>query len=289
MRSEFSSELGPEFSRGGDFAGPRLGSGAIGNGSPTPIPLGGRQRSSAVLTAPGTEDEVRVSRKPGSRFPAFGTYVYAVEGYEQATAFGRRQLPSEMTMTVHRSENADASAGSDAPSLESNEIILDLYFSDDHEEREIVAYRPAGMAFTYEASSVTFGPGVSQTSEATYEPPMLQIPARLQEGAVVKGTSTATAPDGTQSRVEDWTVEVEGRSELEVAGESTPAWVIAIERKTQSSSDDQVSRMRRYWFDPKRGIWVKWEETMRGSEEFGPGAFSYSTEFTATLERVEPV
>jgi hypothetical protein len=50
-----------------------------------------------------------------------------------------------------------------------------------------------------------------------------------------------------------------------------------------------VTRSRKYWLDPDRSLWVKWEEHMIGSQNFGPGKFTYTTDFTATLKRAEPL
>ena len=32
---------------------------------------------------------------------------------------------------------------------------------------------------------------------------------------------------------------------------------------------------------------MKWSETLNGSQDVGPGAFSYQTQFTATLTRID--
>ena len=218
------------------------------------------------------------------RFPDLGRYVYRVDGYEEAGPFGRRQYPPEMTTTIHRTQPTDPTV----PELEDDELIFDLYFSDDHEEREIVAFRPEGILFTYEAGSVTFGPA-TRTSEATYEPAMLQIPIPLAEGAQVTGTSEARTPSGEVSRVEDWTVQVLRREDVSVLGETVSAWVVRIERRSRPGSSEQVTRSRTYWFDTARSLWVRWEETLTGSQQFGLGRFTYRTAFTATLDRVEPL
>src|SRR5207253_9524643 len=102
-----------------------------------------------------------------------------------------RDLPATMAMTV-----------APAPDGGATQRVLDLRFSDQHEEREIVDFAASGPAFVYEAGSVTFGP-YTQTSEADYAPPMLQVPLPLRAGDVVSGTSKASA------RTEDWTVRVE--------------------------------------------------------------------------------
>jgi hypothetical protein len=130
---------------------------------------------------------------------------------------------------------------------------------------------------------------VTQESEATYEPPMLQVPLPIKEGATYDGTTRATDVDGTERRVEDWTVTVEGAEEVEALGETISAWRVKIDRQSQPGSAEQLARSRTYWFDPARAIWVKWEETTRSMQDFGPGSFTYNTHFTATLDRIEPL
>lgn len=237
---------------------------------------GGPTARSRETTASATSDAFAT--------PALGTYVYDVDGYEEATAFGRRSYPEEMHMTVHRSQPS----AEDVPKLEPNEMIFDLDFSSEHEEREIVAFDETGVSFTYEAGSVTFGP-VTRTSEATYEPPMLQVPLPLTRGARRSGTSEATTPDGEHARTEDWTVEVGGRELLPVLGEQRETWVVRIERASRPGSSEQVERSRTYWVDTDLGIWVQWTEELDGSQALGPGTFRYRTEFTATLDRIEPL
>jgi hypothetical protein len=189
-----------------------------------------------------------------------------------------------MTTTVHRTQPTEPNV----PRLKEDEVIFDLYFSNDHEEREIVAYRPDGILFTYEAGSVTFGP-VTRTSEAIYDPPMLQILVPLLDGARQNGTSRAINDQGDVVRTEDWAVEVIGREVIDVIGEPVDAWVVRINRQSRPGDSEQVTRTRTYWFDAERSLWVKWDEKLDGSQEFGPGDFTYHTEFTATLSRVEPL
>jgi hypothetical protein len=280
------SERPPRFGRGGAFVGSLANPGAIAEdySIPTAEPRSnGRLRSEAVLRAPDTPGPDALT-EPGvaPRFPTFAHYVYVVDGYEEATAFGRRNYAPEMTTTVHRTQPTDPNV----PKLEDDEVIFDLYFSDDHEEREIVAFRPEGILFTYEAGSVTFGPA-TRTSEAVYDPPMLQIPVPLREGVQVKGTSNAKDSSGNTTRTEDWTVTVLRTEQLQILGEQVGTWVVKIERQSRPGGSESVTRTRTYWFDPNRSIWVKWEEKLSGAQDFGPGSFSYQTEFTATLSRIE--
>jgi hypothetical protein len=133
---------------------------------------------------------------------------------------------------------------------------------------------------------VTFGPA-TRTSEAVYDPPMLQIPVPLREGVQVKGTSNAKDSSGNTTRTEDWTVTVLRTEQLQILGEQVGTWVVKIERQSRPGGSESVTRTRTYWFDPNRSIWVKWEEKLSGAQDFGPGSFSYQTEFTATLSRIE--
>jgi hypothetical protein len=115
-----------------------------------------------------------------------------------------------------------------------DETVFDFYFSDDHEERQIVRADGSGLAATFEGGSITFGPG-TQTSQADYAPPMLPVPAdggTRPPGTAAKGTSEAR--DGDQvTRVEDWTVTNAGTEEIDVAGQRTLTWVIKSERQNR--------------------------------------------------------
>jgi hypothetical protein len=202
--------------------------------------------------------------------PAVGTYVYDVAGSERATGFGSRSYPSTMTFDVHTSP--------DTP----GEAVVDLRFSQDHEEREILQRNADGLAFAFEGGSITFGPG-TQTSEADYDPPMLQIPTTLAPGATISGSSAAKNTDGSTSRVEDCTVSVIGQETIDIGGTAVDTWVVDVQRTTQPGSSDQVNRYRRYWYDPSRALWVRWHEIFHGSRDFGAISFTYDTDYTATL------
>jgi hypothetical protein len=277
----------PSFTRGGPFPSrePILNH-IILNTSPTPVPGQGTLHSSAVLTAPNTRDFTTPIAPGAFEFADEGVYVYHVDGWEQATAFGRRDYPPEMEMTVHR----PSTQTSGEPALKPNELDFDLDFSTEHEEREIVAYTAKGLAFTFEAGTVTFGPGFTRTSQATYAPPMTQIPVPLKAGATVTGTSDATDPStGKVTRTEDWTVKVLRQEAIEIMGKPVVTWVVQIDRQSRPGGSESDTRSRTYWFDPQLRIWVKWTEMLDGSQQIGPGAFSYQTQYTATLERIQPL
>lgn len=281
-RDEVSTDL-PSAIGDGALAGPQLGSNGLPRATATPGSQSVGSRSQAVLTAP-QDDETGAVLQPGSQSPTFARYVYDVDGYERSAAFGQQPLPTEAFMTVDRTPPPEG----DVPDLAKNELLFDLYFSEDQQERAIVSYGKSGMAFSYEAVSNEVDP-VAYSSESTYDPPVLQIPSELKKATSVKGSSTATSQDDTQTAIVDWTVTVDGREKIDVMGEPVDAWVVSMERRTQPGSGDQVTRSRTYWFDPARGLWVKWEETTSGTEPLGPGSITYTVDYTATLDRIEPL
>jgi hypothetical protein len=169
-----------------------------------------------------------------------------------------------------------------APGLKPDQVVADLRYSDSHEEREIIGYRGDGVYFDFEGGSVTFGPR-TETSEADYDPPMLQIPNPLAPGASRSGTSQAKSSAGSVTRTEDWKVRVLGQEPVAVLGTTVQAWKVQVDRQTKPGSADQVTRQRVYWYDPGRAMWVKFTETLDGTRQVGPGSFSYTSRLTATL------
>lgn len=212
----------------------------------------------------------------GPARPAMGTYTYAVDGEEGATGFGSRRFPNQMTTVVHG-----------GPGLAPEELVFDITYSDEHAERQIVAYRGDGVSFTFEAGRVTFGPG-SQTSEADYDPPMLQIPWPLEPGITRSGASKAKRGDGSVARTEDWKVTAVGIEPVQIEGGTVDAWKVQIDRRSRAGSPETVSRQRTNWYDPARGIWVKFEETVHGERSAGPSTFTYDSKLTATLTGFTP-
>lgn len=272
----------PVFSRGGSPFGSR----ALETPTPTEstptastatsTPTAGASATASVApSAPAESDRPRYVILPpeaAPRQPKQGNYIYHVEGSEEATGFGGRDFPPEMTMSVFRSDD-----------LRSDEIAFDLEYSDKHEEREILAYREDGISFTFEGGSVTFT--ITRTSDADYEPNMLQIPMPLRVGRRVSGFSRAHEADGHVTRIEDWTVEVLRRERIAVAGGTADTWVVRINRQSRPGSEESVTRTRTYWYDPGRRLWVKFTELMHGEQHFGPGAFTYDQRSTVTLVR----
>jgi hypothetical protein len=200
-----------------------------------------------------------------------GTYVYTVDGTEQAPFVGSRRYPDKMTTVVH--------AGS---GVESDQLIFDITYSDKHAEREIVGFRNDGVYFDFEGGSVTFGPR-TETSQADYEPPILEIPLPLQPGLSRTGVTQAKGADGKVSRTEDWKTTVLGQEAVTVGGATVNAWKVEVKRTFRPGSADQGYRNRTMWFDPARKIWVKYVEVFHGERKAGAFSFTYDSNITAVL------
>ena len=282
----------PAFRRGGVFASARQR--VASNGSPTIDPTTGVTVTPATgipnlaagpsatgaptrttpASAPTTPAATSGPLSPSASGPlALGVYTYALSGSESATGFGSRQYPADLTMTAHS-----------GPGVAKDQAVLDLFFSKDHSERDIVAYKSDSIAFTFEGGAITFGPA-TQTSEADYAPPMVQIPLPLRAGDTCHGTTEARSSNGSVSRVEDWTVSVVKQETLKIAGQDVPTWVVTLDRKTRKGSADQSIRNRTYWYDPARRIWVKWHEKMHGERKTLGFTFTYDTTYDAVLSR----
>lgn len=286
------------FRRGGAFvatralpsAAPSLADGPFGNFDATTItPLPARVlgattgRTSTGTNGPGSSatstssssSSTSTSAGPATTLPRLGTYLWDVSGTEGATGFGSRSFPDTMTMVAH-------AAGSDG-----REVVLDIAYSSNHSEREIVGYRDTGVFFDFEAGQVRFGPS-AQTNQGDYVPPMLQVPVAPVTGEVVKGTTQVKAGDGSVQRVEDWTVRVLGQEVVVVGGQSVPTWKVSIDRQNRAGSAQSVTRSRTYWYDPARHLWVKYTEKMHGQQSFGGLTFTYDDNLTATLRSFNP-
>jgi len=203
--------------------------------------------------------------------PAVGTYTFNLDGTEGASFVGNRKMPDKMTMVVHG-----------GPGLQADQLVFDITYSDKHAEREIVGFRNDGIYFDFEGGSVTFGPR-TETSQADYQPPILQIPLPLQAGLSRSGVSKAQNADGSLSRTEDWKATVLGQEAVTVGGATINAWKIDLQRKFRPGTPDQGYRNRTYWFDPARSIWVKYTEVFHGERHVAVGSFSYDSNITATL------
>jgi hypothetical protein len=208
--------------------------------------------------------------------PAVGTYTWTVDGTEGASFVGTRAYPSRMTMVVH------AGAG-----IEPDQLVFDLTYSDKHAERQIVGFRSDGIYFDFEGGSVTFGPR-TETSQADYEPPILQIPFPLQPGLSRSGVTKAKAANGSVSRTEDWKATVMGQEPVTVGGATVNAWKVQVDRKFRPGSADQGFRNRTMWFDPARNIWIKFTEVFHGERKEAGFSFSYDSNLTAVLASFTP-
>jgi hypothetical protein len=238
-----------------------------------------RARSGPAPTAPPTSRVAPASpptQPAGPGKPAVGTYTWTVDGTEGASFVGTRKYPEKMTMVVH------AGAG-----VEPDQLVFDITYSDKHVEREIVGFRNDGVYFDFEGGSVTFGPR-TETSEADYDPPILQIPLPLQPGLSRSGVTKAKATDGSVSRTEDWKTTVVGQEAVTVGGATVNAWKVEVQRKFRPGSADQGFRNRTLWFDPARHIWVKFVENFHGERRTAGFGFVYDSNLTAVLAGFTP-
>lgn len=227
-----------------------------------------------TATAPATPNTPAQPAGPGR--PAAGTYTWTVDGTEGASFVGSRKFPEKMAMVVH------GGAG-----LKPDQLVFDLTYSDKHAEREIVGFRNDGIYFDFEGGSVTFGPR-TETSQADYDPPILQIPSPLQPGLSRSGVTKATGADGKVSRTEDWKTTVIGQESVSVGGATINAWKIEVQRKFRPGTADQGFRNRTLWFDPARSIWVKFTEVFHGERHTAGFSFTYDSNVTATLASFTP-
>ncbi len=278
-QSNVDSDQGTELGRGG-----RLGSGnqslAEGApGTPTPLPTA-RPRSVAVVEAP--EDEAVDLAGSAPPFPTLGRYVFTVDGSESASFVGNRSYPAEMAMTVHRQTDQQTLE------LEPDELIFDLELSTNHKEREVVSYRKNGIVFTFESSDVNIG-NMNRSRAAKYSPPLLQVPIPLEDGDTRSGTSRMIGGNGMETGIEDWTVQVHGPDQIEVMGEDIDTWAVTLESKSRPGYDETVTRSRTYWLSPQRSIWVKFSEQLTRATGSGLTRMTYSSNYTATLSRIEPL
>ncbi len=216
------------------------------------------------------------SQPAGPGKPAVGTYTWTVDGTEAASFVGSRRYPDKMTMVVH------GGAG-----VEADQLVFDVTYSDKHAERQIVGFRNDGVYFDFEGGSVTFGPR-TETSQADYEPPILQIPTPLQPGLSRSGVSQAKGANGSVSRTEDWKTTVVGQEPISVGGTTVNAWKVQIDRKFRPGTPDQGYRNRTMWFDPARSIWVKFTEVIHGERHQAGFSFSYDSNLTAVLASFTP-
>jgi hypothetical protein len=256
----------------------------VGATTATSGPLATPTTRAASAATPGPTSPAKPAPTPtptpgppsASGKPALGTYTWSVNGTEGASFVGSRKFPDKMTMIVHT-----------APGLQPDQLVYDMTYSDKHAEREIVGFRNDGTYFDFEGGSVTFGPR-TETSQADYDPPILEIPSPLQAGFSKTGVSKAKGADGGVSRTEDWTVSVAGQEPVDVAGTTVNAWKVQVDRKFRPGSSDQGTRNRTMWYDPARHMWVKFVEVFHGERHVGIGSFTYDSNVTAVLAGFTP-
>ncbi|HYH51656.1 MAG TPA: hypothetical protein VEG38_19100 [Acidimicrobiia bacterium] len=171
--------------------------------------------------------------------------------------------------------------------VEADQLVFDLTYSDKHAERQIVGFRNDGIYFDFEGGSVTFGPR-TETSQADYAPPILQIPLPLQPGLSRSGVTQAKGADGKVSRTEDWKTTIVGQEAVTIGGATVNAWKVEVQRKFRPGSPDQGFRNRTMWFDPARNIWVKFVEVFHGERHTAGFSFTYDSNVTAVLASFTP-
>lgn len=256
---------------------PPSGAGASGAAEPPTHSGTGAGAIEAPAPAPtGAVPPVPAPAAPTMVLPALGTYTYAVSGHEAVTGFGSRQLPATMTVVVHR-----------ASGLPADGVVLDIHVSDQHNEREILEYRPDSVVMTFEAGAITFGP-MTQTSQADYAPAMAQAPLPATSGATLSGTSQARASDGSVSRVEDWTTTVVGAEAVAEPGGQVVCPIVQVQRRSRPGYPEVETRSVTYWYDQARRIWARWHVVMHGQRAYAGFTFTYDEDLTATLRGFQP-
>jgi len=286
----------PHFARGGKFLATAPSSPSPGTGlAPSTVPattalpttVGARSLAAQPPTTartttmpptslPAPAGAAAPAPEPASGLPQLGTYTYQVTGTESATGFGSRDFPKTATVVAHRDDGLPAS-----------QVVFDLTYSSDHTERAIAAYDGDGVSFVYEAGQVRFGP-MAQTNQGDYQPAMTQVPLPLTAGVKRSGDTKVTDSGGAAERSESWTATVTGQDTVIVAGAAVATRVVRLERTSDPGSSQTVHRVRTYWYDPARRLWVKYTEQMHGEQHYGGVAMTYDDNLTATLSGYQP-
>jgi hypothetical protein len=231
----------------------------------------GKTTSTAVpgVAGRGTTDEATVAP------PRLGTYTYAVDGTEAMAGAGSRKLPPSMRLGASRPTDAAA-----------DEVVFDLNFSDQHTEREIVAFRSDRIAVRHESINVVFGLR-KRSTQFGYSPAVGRAVVPLASSASRSGASTATDGSGTTMRTEDWKATDVAKRSLTVAGSTVEVWEISTERTSRPGAVEQFHETRRAWFDPARRMFVKWESHVHTERTSGVSS-AYDLNYTATFTTYTP-
>ena len=275
----------PTFARGGTYgaqptpspsvpappAGPSPSPAPSAQPSAPPAPQAPTSPSPRAVprsTAPAPVPAQPSPTPPALGVPAEGVYRYKLEGSESAAGIFQRPFPATATVAVHdRRQTADGT-----------ELTFDItYIPREHEERLIVAYGPKGVGTTFEAGSIVFLSLLSQVSQANYAPSILRNPFPSQ--AAWSGLSEARDPSsGAVSRTERYDGTFVGRETVEAGGRSVETLV--YEWRSTFTGSEKGTRVKRYWLDPARGLWVKWTEKIHGER----GPLAYDEQATLTLQ-----
>lgn len=280
----------PEFHRGGVFRGghqeaaspefpagpPTTSTPTTGRTDPAPTTVAAAAAAPSQPPRPTTPPSTPSPEQAHLRPPALGVYTYDVEGVESASVFGSRRLGPTMTLVAHREPGG-------AP----DQVVLDQEFSQEHEEREIARYGPDGVAVTFEGGSITFG-GFTGTSEVDYEPPMTTVPFPLTPGALRSGASVGREKDGSVARVEEWRTSVLRWEKVALGAEVFDTAVVRFERHTRDGVSERVDQTVTYWFDPVRGLAVRWQDDVRGERREGAMTLRYDARYEALLSSFRP-
>lgn len=223
--------------------------------------------TAATKSGASTPAPPRPTLPASATAPALGTYTFSVSGNESLTGGGSRALPATMRLTAHR-----AGAGAD-------EVVLDLVFSEQHTQREIVRFGSDRVAFRYDTMTTTIGLA-TRTAVANYTPTVGRVALPLASSAVISGVSEVRGNNGDWIRTEDW--------KLTTVGQGALGWEISLERTSRPGASENFRETRRMWFDTTRAIWVKWQTHLHSERSAGGLPIVYDLDYTATLTSFRP-
>ncbi|MFA5786877.1 MAG: hypothetical protein WDA71_07860 [Actinomycetota bacterium] len=157
---------------------------------------------------------------------------------------------------------------------ESDETVFDYSYAPDHKERRIFAYRADGMYMTFVGAKFTCGMAPPQTSDETYDPPLLEYRSPLAVGITWEGKSSTGSSTVTSSG------RVLRRERIRVPAGTFDAFV--VESRTDFTGDTEGHALMTDWLVPDLGIWVKQTAAIdmkRGSATFQS---NYTSELVTT-------